>query len=341
MSDIKLIGLNDLKILDEIREIYYQNTGMIISFHHPGRKDSIDFYPVCERSDFCKLIQSTEKGFNKCLESDEKGLITAKKKGDYNIYDCHAGLNDIAIPLVYMGKEIGSIYSGQIIIEEPTEKSFSKVYNKVKYLNIDYNVLKDAYFKVKVIDRERLNFCVKLLSLIANYIISIENELYLHREIIKKDRKIAKQENERIKLEKSFKDLSISVLEFEKKRRKHFSDMKSEDLKNNHKILSAQLFIKSNYSRNIKLDDVAAAIYLSPNYFSSFFKKITGYTFSNYLIKKRIESAKKLLGTTDIPIKQIVYHVGFEDYNYFNRTFRKIEGVPPAQFRKSKGIFVV
>ena len=116
--------------------------------------------------------------------------------------------------------------------------------------------------------------------------------------------------------------------------------MKSGDLKNNHKISSAQLFIKSNYSRNIKLDDVAAAVYLSPNYFSSLFKKITGYTFSNYLIKKRIESAKELLGETNIPIKKIVYHVGFEDYNYFNRTFRKIEGVPPAQFRKLKSIAV-
>ena len=89
---------------------------------------------------------------------------------------------------------------------------------------------------------------------------------------------------------------------------------------------------------DIRLDDVATAVFLSPNYFSSLFKKITGYTFSNYLMKLRVQAARDLLQQTSIPIKEIVYQVGFEDYNYFNRTFKKLQGIPPARFRQVNGL---
>jgi len=125
------------------------------------------------------------------------------------------------------------------------------------------------------------------------------------------------------------------VLEYENKSKSNLNDIKNEDLKNNHIITKAQLFIKTNCNKGIRLKDVANAVYLSPNYFSTMFKKITGYTFSYYLVKKRIDTAKELLRDTNIPIKEIVFQVGFEDYNYFNRTFKSLEGIPPAQYRKS------
>ena len=42
-------SLNQLPILDEIREIFYKNTGMTISFHYPGKGSAFDFYPSFER----------------------------------------------------------------------------------------------------------------------------------------------------------------------------------------------------------------------------------------------------------------------------------------------------
>ena len=59
-----------------------------------------------------------------------------------------------------------------------------------------------------------------------------------------------------------------------------------------------------------------------------------------YLMALRIQAAKELLLQSSIPIKEIVFQVGFEDYNYFNRTFKKIEGVPPARFRQLNGMFL-
>ena len=89
--------------------------------------------------------------------------------------------------LPILDEEIGSIYSGQILTQLPTEKDFEKIYKKVRLLGVDGETLRKSYFRVKVIDKERLRFCVKLLSMIANYIIAVENELYLQREIIRKN----------------------------------------------------------------------------------------------------------------------------------------------------------
>ncbi len=326
--------LNTLEILDKIREIYYQNTGMVISFHSPGIKYTLDFFPKTKKSDYCSIIQSKKEGMKRCTQSDIYGLKEAKKSNDYFIYECHAGLTDVAIPLVYRGRDIGSIYTGQVLTQKPTENGFEKLYKRLSFLGIDRQSLRECYFRIKVVEREKLEYFVKLLALIGNYIITAENELFLQQKIIEKNRELHRKENEKVKLEKALKDLSISVLEFEKKATQEFEAVYGRNSRNNDIISKAQLFIKSNYSKNIRLVDVAAAVYLSPNYFSSLFKKITGFTFSQYLVQKRIDSAKKLLARSDIPIKEIVYKVGFDDYNYFNRTFKRIEGIPPAEYRK-------
>ncbi|MBW1703181.1 MAG: helix-turn-helix transcriptional regulator, partial [Deltaproteobacteria bacterium] len=75
------------------------------------------------------------------------------------------------------------------------------------------------------------------------------------------------------------------------------------------------------------MEDVARAVYLSPNYFSSLFKRVSGCTFRNYLVKKRIGAAKTFLVESGLPIKEIVRRTGFKDYNYFNRTFTAMEGI--------------
>ena len=76
----ELVNLRDLKILDDIREIYHQNTGMVISFHYPGRNDLWDFFPKKQKNEFCKIIQASDEGMQRCLASDRRGFAEAKQK---------------------------------------------------------------------------------------------------------------------------------------------------------------------------------------------------------------------------------------------------------------------
>lgn len=55
---------------------------------------------------------------------------------------------------------------------------------------------------------------------------------------------------------------------------------------------------------------------------------------SDFIKQIRLEKAKELLLKTNIPINEVAYKVGYSDANYFSRSFSKIYGLPPSQFRQ-------
>lgn len=326
--------LENAKVLNQLCEIYYQNTGMVVSIHQAGATPLPNFYPVEERSEFCKIIQATPEGLARCLQCDHEGLMVARRKGSYHIYHCHAGLVDVAIPLDYKGVEVGSIYTGQVLLEEPGIKQLGQLHVRLgALLQVPFDVFADAYSKVRVVEKGRLLFYCKLLDLMANYIIIAENEIHLQKAMVLKDRELHRREIEKIKLEKSLKDLSISVLSAEQTRKGSSGKGEPRANTHNHVIEKACAFIKENYGRDIMLADVARAVFLSPNYLSSLFRRMVRCTFRAYLIRERVTSAQRLLVQTDTPIKEIANLTGFKDYNYFNRTFRALQGIPPARYR--------
>ncbi len=327
-----ILALDKLSILNDIREIFYESTGLIISFHYPVGGGRWDFYPKDGRSSYCSLVQSSEAGLKKCIESDQEAFESARRERRVTFYTCHAGVVNAVIPLLYQGIEVGSIFTGQVLIEEPND--FGSILLNLAALGLPQDELRRTYRELKIIPEKRFEYNVKLLSLMANYILTKEREIILQKEINRKNRELHRKEEEKAKLEKDLKDLSISILEFEAKKQA-LSGMEGFPAINalGNTIPKAQLFMKANLHRDIRLIDVARAVYLSPSYFSTLFKEYTGYTFSNYLMKVRIDAAKSLLSDTDLAIKEIVKKVGFEDYNYFNRIFKRMEGIPPAQFR--------
>lgn len=100
----------------------------------------------------------------------------------------------------------------------------------------------------------------------------------------------------------------------------------------------AKMFINNHLSQDITLEQVAGMVGLTPNYFSSLFKKITNETFVHYRIKKRMEKAKELLAVPHYRIVDVAVEVGFDDYPHFTKTFKKITGLSPSQYRSQMGI---
>lgn len=99
-------------------------------------------------------------------------------------------------------------------------------------------------------------------------------------------------------------------------------------------IRMAKQYVQENYNRQVSLEDVAEAIGLSPAYLSTMFKKEMGINFSDFLISCRIEAAKELLKTTDLPIAEVAEKVGYTDSRYFSKTFHKVVGLKPSMYRK-------
>ena len=97
-------------------------------------------------------------------------------------------------------------------------------------------------------------------------------------------------------------------------------------------FLNILKYINHNYANDISLKTIADALFLNSNYVSQMFKKEAGTTYTKYLINLRIDKAKELLTTTKLPISDICNQIGFNDYFYFLKTFKRITGVSPSKY---------
>jgi len=103
-----------------------------------------------------------------------------------------------------------------------------------------------------------------------------------------------------------------------------------------HAIIDkSKRYIKEHLSDDLSVSNIASILYLSPNYFSRLFKKVTGEGCNVYIVRKRIEKAKLLLETTNFPTGRIAMMVGYRDTNYFSLAFKKSTGKSPRKYRES------
>lgn len=107
----------------------------------------------------------------------------------------------------------------------------------------------------------------------------------------------------------------------------------------NDKIITpldeACAYLKKHFAEEIRLDDVAAIAHLNKAYFVREFKKYFGITPIAYLIKFRMDYAKKLLQETNLPIKVIALDCGYSEPTFFNTYFKKTFSLTPEEYRKS------
>lgn len=103
----------------------------------------------------------------------------------------------------------------------------------------------------------------------------------------------------------------------------------------NHKIQRAIEYINENYNSNINMALVSNEVSMNYTFFSETFKEITGESFVDYLKNIRINMAKKLLRSSNMPITKVSLEVGFNDDKHFSKTFKVITGVTPSEYRKN------
>ncbi len=101
-------------------------------------------------------------------------------------------------------------------------------------------------------------------------------------------------------------------------------------------VRTATAFIDQHSDRNLQVRDVAAAVRLSPSYFSHAFKESFGQAAKSYIIERRIARAKQLMLTTGDSLAQIALACGFSDQAHFCRTFGGLAGQPPSRWRRSR-----
>ena len=96
-------------------------------------------------------------------------------------------------------------------------------------------------------------------------------------------------------------------------------------------------YIQKNYmDPNLSLNDICSYLNISTSYFSTIFKEVTGETFTEVLIRTRMEKAKELLENTTMKNYEIAERVGFADAHYFGISFKKMTGCTPTEYAREK-----
>ena len=91
--------------------------------------------------------------------------------------------------------------------------------------------------------------------------------------------------------------------------------------------------IHNHITQDVDIDVLANVACLTKPYLIRLFKRELGTSPLQYINGKKVERAQLLLYTTDMPIKEVAYALGFSDHSYFIRMFRKMTGTTPQDYR--------
>ena len=110
----------------------------------------------------------------------------------------------------------------------------------------------------------------------------------------------------------------------------------SEDTRARDKVKLSVEYIHRHFAAELSVNGLADKYGMSPNYFSSLFKKETQLSPGNYIMKVRMQAAGELLTRTTLTVGEVAKAVGYEDGHYFYRVFKKWTGVTPVRYRQEK-----
>ena len=116
---------------------------------------------------FCALIRKAEqwKGSFRCNASDRKGFARAARTKRTQVYQCHAGLTEIVVPILIRNRYIGHIITGQLVHTQRLSKGFDDVWERIRDLaGLDREESEEAFRDLGVVNEHQLRYIVKILE---------------------------------------------------------------------------------------------------------------------------------------------------------------------------------
>jgi len=269
-------------------------------------------------SDFCKKIRSSSEYGHYCQKCDSHGALEAVRIQKPYIYICHAGVIDIAIPIIVDDLFLGAFMAGQVLpdkdySESKLDRIMQGVSNSID--SISDVEIKKAYGALPVMSLEKITALSNMLFDIGNLFI----EEAVSKKIISELRS-RKNPAEPYKLSENSNDSQYDTGTF------------NNDSK---KILQPALkYIEQNPREKISLAKMAKLCNISASYFSKLFAKENLGNLSDYVNRVKVEHGKKLIESTDLNIRSIANNLGFDDTGYFIKVFKRYTGKTPLEYQK-------
>jgi AraC-like DNA-binding protein/ligand-binding sensor protein len=133
--------------------------------------------PQARLNKFCRIIDHTPEGLAACRRCDTVDL--SQCGGGLRIYQCHAGLMDICVPILVSGEHVASILCGQVLTRAPDERGFQAVLRRIRGIPVDEAELRRAYFATRVVPCRQLKRMAQMIAFFAGYLSEIGSRLAL------------------------------------------------------------------------------------------------------------------------------------------------------------------
>jgi AraC-like DNA-binding protein len=169
----------------------------------------------------CKIIRGTAEGARRCEGCDRRHHARAGADGEAKLYTCHAGFLDMAIPILFQGKHVATISSGQVLADPPSKAAFQRMCHRLAWLGVPVQRLRTAYAQAPWMPRDRLTSVMHLLELFSRQMCDNawriqELEASLERPQIRKARALVEEQfrDADLRLSDAASAVGISIAHF-------------------------------------------------------------------------------------------------------------------------------
>ena len=264
------------KLEKAIRD-FYRATGIKLAIL------DTDFTSICTlvdvENDFCKIVKKNS-GNNRCYYSDQKILAECSRTHKPQMHVCHAGLVDIALPIMHGDSIMGYIIMGQMRQDIP----FSAIEEKLEWFCKDKCDLKAAYSRMVIYNDERVESLAALAVMLASYVMT-EDMINADRSILsdKFTSYVRLHINEELSVDSICKGIGTSRNTLYRHIRNHFGMSVNDYVLSERVALAKRLLRDSDDSISVVCEKSGIS---NPSYFCKLFKTKTGMSPLKYRREK-------------------------------------------------------
>lgn len=215
LFDIDLNSLTqivDVRVLQEVQDKFATATGLGVVI--ADKEGNSLTKPSCF-SNLCQLIRAASRGHLQCQFSDAVLGAKGHETHEPMMAPCHAGLYDLAAPIVVHEVFLGSVLCGQVLMNEPDDlwKRNLAAYLHDLNVDVDDDMLTDLVRQITVTTPERFRASADLLQIMAQYIVSIGVASLDQKLLHEKHLSLMQEEAARMQLERDLKSMELKALQ--------------------------------------------------------------------------------------------------------------------------------
>ncbi len=313
----RIFPVRNIALKDFLRT-FEETTGLTVCLYDfeerakASRALSVDSSSFLHKSPYCAFVKSTKPSYAICFKTDQEGLGAAVRSGRVFIKRCHAGLDEIVLPVVSRGKYLGCILAGQVFFSVPSAARKRRIIAHLKTLGLNGNKASSFIENARVVSKKGLANASNLLKLLAHFIIEAESKEEWEKELnsLRTGMKSGRG-----------KFLAAGVANLKNARMKNIVDASVKEL-------------ETAPPEKVTLGFAAKSAGLSKYYYTRVFKAQKGMSFRDYQNTLKIKRAGALMKDPGLNLSEIAYRCGYRDLSSFSRAFFRKTGSYPGVYRK-------